>query len=377
MRTGIIVIIAFLAVHSAPALAQLTQVRSAPARTAVVTGQDQTLNVTWVIGTAPTHTTGALSAFGEFVNASTGASLNDGNRVTIGAPTGTGPLTFLETVTISAAQVAAWRSQGVRLVGYRRAFQPAGGLPVTGQWLIDLRAAGLEGAREAPGGELRVQRIDLDFSTGARIAMVDRGASLAARVAIAYSGTGTLRARWEIADPASQGQPMYRLLSLVREPLGGGQVANLTYSALPTQMSGRYSLRFCIEADNAPGAQCSDTATTVQAIYQVLPGESVAIIRGVSPDSQDLSASEPFRWPAFGGTTTYQLQVFSPATIPDSDPVFVTGLLLPGAVSSAPLSEITRRKLVPGQRYLWRVTAHDIDGRLIARSELAPFVFRP
>ena len=377
MRSISISIVAFLALHSAPALAQLTQVRSAPARTVVVTGQDQTLPVTWVVSTAPTHTTGAISAAGEFVNASTGASLDDGNRVTIGAAAGTGPLTFLETVTISAAQVTAWRSQGVRLVGYRRAFESGAGLPVTGQWLIDLRAAGLEGAREAPGGELQVQRVDLDFSTGTRIAVVDRGASLAARVAISYSGTGTLRARWEIADPTSQGQPMFRQLSLVRQPLGGGQVANLTYTALPTQMSGRYLLRFCIQQDEAAGAQCSDTAAAVQAIYQVLPGESAAVLRGVWPDGQDLSASEPFRWPAFGGTTTYQLQIFTPAPIPESDPAFVTGILLPGAVSSAPLSDLTRRKLVAGQRYLWRVTAHDIDGRLIARSELAPFVFRP
>jgi hypothetical protein len=376
MRIGTLIILALLAAHSAPAIAQLTQVRSAPARTTVVTGQDQTVAVTWIVGTAPTHTAGALSAVGEFVNAGTGVPLGDVNRVTIGAASGTGPLAFLETVTISAAQVAAWRGQGVRLVGYRRAFT-AGGPPVTGQWLIDLRTAGLEASREAPGGELRVLRIDLDFSSGARIAVVERGARLGARVAIAYSGTGTLRARWEIADPASHGSPMFRVLSLVREPLGGGQLANLTLPALPTQVSGRYSLRFCIETDGAPEVRCSDAATTVQAIYQVLPGESAAIIRGVSPDGQDLGAGEPFRWPAFDGTTTYQLQIFTSATIPGGDPVFVTGLLLPGSTSRAELTELTRRKLVPGQRYLWRVTAHDIDGRLIARSELAPFVFRP
>ena len=374
---SILLIAGLLVLHTAPALAQITQVRSTPARTVIVTGQDQALAVTWVVNTAPTHTTGALSAVGEFVNASTGASLDDGNRVTIGAPAGTGPLTFPETVIISAAQVEAWRSQGVRLVGYRRAFGSTAGPSVTGQWLIDLRAAGLEGAREAPGGELRVQRIDLDFTTGARIAVVDRGAALGARVAIAYSGTGVLRGRWEIADPASHGSPQFRLLSLVREPLGGGQVANLTFASLPTQMSGRHLLRFCIPQDDAPAAPCADAETTVEAIYQVLPGESAARIRGISPDNQDLGAAEAFRWPAVDGTTTYQLQIFMPSAVPESDPQFVTGLLLPGGVSSAPLSELTRRKLVAGQRYLWRVTAHDIDGRLIARSELAPFVFRP
>jgi hypothetical protein len=210
MRTWLSIILGTLLVHNAPALAALTQVRSTPARTLVLAGQDQTLMVSWVISTDATHSTGAVSAVGEFVNAATGASLADVNRVTIGANTGTGPLIYLENFTISAAQIATWRNAGVRLVGYRRAFQSAGGPLVTGQFVIELRAAGLDGAREVPGGALGIQRMDLDFNDGARVAIVERGSPLTARVSIAYSGSGTLRGRWEIADPASQGQPLFR-----------------------------------------------------------------------------------------------------------------------------------------------------------------------
>ncbi|HEY6125647.1 MAG TPA: hypothetical protein VIV63_13430, partial [Steroidobacteraceae bacterium] len=141
-------------------------------------------------------------------------------------------------------------------------------------------------------------------------------------------------------------------------------------------MSGRYTLRFCIEDGAVPLLSCADSASTVQTNYQVEPGEAAAVIRGVWPDNQDLGASEPLRWPAVKGTTTYQLQIFEPATVQGADPEFVTGLLLPGNSASAPLGELALRKLVSGHRYLWRVTAHDLDGRLIARSDLAPFVLR-
>jgi hypothetical protein len=142
-------------------------------------------------------------------------------------------------------------------------------------------------------------------------------------------------------------------------------------------MSGRYALRFCVENDGATPVPCADSGTAVQAIYEVLPGDAAAVIRGLTPDNQELSGTESFRWPPVAGSTTYQLQIFSPSTVPDTDPTFVTGLLVPGNVSAAAPSELTRRRLSAGQRYLWRVTAHDVDGRLIARSPLVPFVFRP
>jgi hypothetical protein len=77
------------------------------------------------------------------------------------------------------------------------------------------------------------------------------------------------------------------------------------------------------------------------------------------------------------GTTTYQLQIFEKLPGPDSEPRFVTGMLVPAETTALPLSALVRRKLAAGHAYRWRITAHDADGRLIARSDFASFVVSP
>ena len=296
---------------------------------------------------------------------------------TIGVAAGAGPFIFPETLTVTAVQLAAWRAQGIRLVGYRRTFVAPASPPAAAQFLIDLRNGSLEDARQPVAGALTLLRLDLHFSDGRRLAVVDSGAALRALVSVAYSGSGTLRGRWEIAEPGSLGASFYRVLALVREPLGGGQVYTLETDALPTQASGRYALRFCVE--QAPPAidPCSGDATAVQGSYQVLPGDSTLPILGVTPAGGTVRSTTPFSWPAIASTTTYQLQIFESLPGPESEPHFVTGMLVPGGTTATPLSALARRRLSAGHAYRWRVTAHDADGRLLARSEFAPFVYRP
>jgi hypothetical protein len=52
-------------------------------------------------------------------------------------------------------------------------------------------------------------------------------------------------------------------------------------------------------------------------------------------------------------------------------------MLLDSATSETALSELVRSKLQDGQRYLWRVSAHDETGRMIGRSSEASFVYAP
>ena len=356
--------------------AVLTQTRAAPARTQLLANANQTVQITWVINTAPGHVDGALSAGGQLVNAVTGVPLA-AIPTTIGVGAGAGPFAFPETINLSAAQLAAWRGQGIRLIGYRRTFVAPASPAQSGQFLIDLRGASLEDAREPAAGALTLQRLDLEFSDGRRLAVVESGATLRARVSIAYSGSGTLRGRWEIADPGSLAQPFYRVLALVREPLGGGQLFTLETAALPTQTTGRYALRFCVDQTVQVPDPCAGDATAVQGSYEVVPGDAAAAIRGISPASGALGAHTPFAWPQVSGTTTYQLQIFEKLPGPDSEPSFVTGMLVPAETTALPLSALVRRKLKAGHAYLWRITAHDADGRLIARSEFASFVVSP
>jgi hypothetical protein len=362
----------------------LTEARVTPARVAVSVAQGgQSFTIVWVIETTPVHPDGAVSAAGTFVNAATGQPIAPPNPTTVGAPTGTGPLSYPETINITAAQLGTWQAQGIRLVGYRRSFVAPGSPTVSAQWLLQIRGSGLEGAREAAGGEIAVQRMDLVFDEGERIAIVERGKALDAHVNIALSGSGTLRGRWELADPGSSADGFFRVLELVRVPASGGRATSVPSPALPTHTIGRHVLRFCIEEDAAE--PCANSSTVVQSFYEVVPGSPQAAMRGATPNNQTIGAGGVFRWPAVDGAVTYQLQIFRPLVqppgdVPDDsggDPVFVTGALLPGGVSQTTLSPLLRTRLETGQAYLWRVTAHDADGQLIGRSELARFVFRP
>jgi hypothetical protein len=369
---------------ASPGWAVLTEARVAPARSTISVAQGgQAFIIAWNIETTPVHFDGAVSATGTFVNAATGQPVAPPNATTVGVPTGAGPLSFAETVNITAAQLGAWRAQGIRLVGYRRTFVAPGSPAVSAQWLLQIRGSGLEGAREPTDGEVAVQRMDLVFDAGERIAIVERGKSLEARVSIASSGSGTLRGRWELADPGSSTDGFFRVLELVRVPVSGGRAVTVRSPALPTHATGRHVLRFCVE--EVAAEPCANSSAVVQTFYEVVPGSPHASMRGTTPDNQTIGAGGVFRWPAVDGAVTYQLQIFraaarppgeAPGDSPD-DPVFVTGALVPGGVSETALSPLLRARLEPGQAFLWRVTAHDADGQLIGRSELARFVFRP
>ncbi len=378
MRSVLFALVLGCASH--PSWAVLTDARVAPARNVISVAQaGQPFIISWVIDTTPVHPDGAVSAAGAFVNAATGQPIAPANPVPVGVPTGTGPLAFPETVTISAAQLGAWRAQGIRLVGYRRTFVAPGSPAVSAQWLLQIRGSGLEGAREAIDGEIAIQRMDLVFGEGERIAIVERGKPLTARVAIAHSGSGTLRGRWELADPGSSADGFFRVIDLVRQPLVGGRAAEVSSPALPTLTTGRHVLRFCVEAEASE--PCANSSTVVQTFYEVVTGSSVAGVRGITPRNQTIGTGGVFRWPAVDGAVTYQLQIFRPDVNagggPPGDPTFVTGALLPGSAPEAALSPLLHARLDAGQAYLWRVTAHDADGQLIGRSELARFVFRP
>jgi hypothetical protein len=362
-----------LAAASLPAHAVLQSASVTPGRTSAGIAQDSVLAITWRLTTDAAHFDGAQSTGGEFFDAAAGVRL-DANTTTLGALTGGGILVYPETLTIPAAQLAQWHARGVRLLGYRRTFASRTPPTQSAQVLIRLNGTGLEAARQARTGELVLQRLDLEFESGRRIEIVERGARLVARLTLLYAGSGTLRGRWEVADPAGSDEPLFRVLQVVRAPLGGNQQHTLDSSPLPTDISGRYVLRFCVEPTAPAGSDCASSDTTVQTVYAVTSDETVPMLRGLAPDNLPVDASTAFEWTAVAGVTTYQLQIFRAA---DPEPLFVGGMLLDESVTRTALSAATRARLEPGRRYLWRVTAHGSDGRLLARSAPASFLYQP
>jgi len=358
------------------ARADILSVRALPGRATATAGADLTLAVTWQVTLDLADTTGARTAGGAFFNAATGSPL--GLTVSTSMNFGGGGVqTVPDLITIDGATLAGWRRQGIRRVGYRRAFTSAStGRVITGQLLIDVAGSALEGLRDAEPGALRVLRMELEFESGRRIEVIERGAALDARLILSYTGGGTLRGRWQVADPGGGERPFFRTVSLVRENLAPTQRATIESPKLPTNLSGRYALRFCLEtaAENQP-EECADSSAGVQSLYEVRMPDHSASIHGLFPAGGDAGPGSVFRWSEVPGASIYQLQIMRAAA--GGSVEFVTGALVPGAAPNAILSQLTLSKLEPGQRYRWRVTAHDVDGGLLARSDGAEFVFRP
>ena len=218
---------------------------------------------------------------------------------------------------------------------------------------------------------------------------------LRATLTVLYTGTGVLRGRWQLAEPeSSDGVPVYRTLTLVNKNLLSSQRSTLHSPRLPTGRAGKYLVRFCVLLDSIPDlaadAQCPSVELLAMGTYQVQSRyqDTVAQIKGLSPNRQNVSPGSVFSWSSHSKAHIYQLQVFElaptvanlPASRAESDsiePRFVTGMLLDGTTHESALSELVQSKLEKGHRYLWRVTAHDETGRMIGRSSDASFTYLP
>jgi hypothetical protein len=287
-----------------------------PQRAALVAGVDATIPFTWQVMVDQAGDPGAQSAIGLIVDATTGAQIAPPVNVNFSNPTGRGVLLFPEVLSLDGEQIRAWLQQGIRRVGYRRTFTSPGSTPQTAQLLLTISGSTLEGTRDGTTAQLQITRMELAFTSGNRIEIVDAGERLTARLTVAYGGSGTLRGRWQIAEPGGGNRPFFRTVALVRETLAPVQRAVIDSPLLPTQVRGRYVLRFCLEAADATQTQeeCADSSSSVQTLYEIAAQESIAQIGSLQPNGLAAGAATPFRWSEVPGATTYQLQIFVPRT---------------------------------------------------------------
>jgi hypothetical protein len=370
--------------------ADITGVRSMPRQATLVAGGGTMLSVNWQVSTTPDHGSGVTSATSQIVDPTTGMVLQ-GTRAPLSADGG-GPFLLREVIALDDATVRSWLDQGLRRVVLERAFfDPATGSTASGTVVLSLSASRLQSTREAAPAELTIASLRLEFDSGSNTAVTSLGDPLRAALTVQYSGSGMLQGRWQIAEPdSSEGAPLFRTMALVNTKLHATQESRLQSPPLPTQRAGKYLVRFCITSreagETAADAHCPDPDLLVVATYHVQePAESVGTISGISPDRQAVSASTPFSWRPVQGAVVYQLQIFEGAGLEGLEPTgrapaeprFVAGMLLDAGTSSTPLSELARSKLRPGQRYRWRVTAHDDAGQTLGASAEANFVYRP
>lgn len=376
------------------AAADFTGARATPRQVQLMGTGNNVLSITWQITTTPEHRSGAISVSGDIIDPLSRTPLLRVDQTLNAA--GAGPFSIRELLTLDADTVSGWIEQGISRAVLQRTFTDAAGNTASASITLSLQRSRLLAARDTSQGGLAVQSLRIEFDSGNNTGVVNSGESLPALLTVTYSGTGTLRGRWQIAEPGSSegAVPMFRTLSLVNVNLATSQRTTLRSPALPTGRSGRYLLRFCAADDPARGSAddpfCPDPDLVTAATYVVQGATNTALqaIELIGPNRQGVDPATLFSWRRLDGARVYQLQIFAtgpaggqlPSSRLDSaaiEPEFVAGMLLKAGTSATTLSESTLDRLTPGHEYLWRINAHDESGRLIGKSAESTFVFQP
>lgn len=379
-----------------PPRGNLTSARVSPTQRQVYASQDNDLQLNWQVAAGVGHVNGVISLPARVLDPRTGSAF-----ASLGATlsaSGAGPFIFSERLTLDAATAQAIAARKLQTVVLERTFSdPVGGGSTKAHMVLNVSGSPLDASRGSAPGALAVQGLRLEFDTGNDLTLTEINSQLKAQLTLAYTGSGLLEGRWQLAEPgSSEGLPLYRTLALVRQNLVSNQRVILASPKLPTLRAGKYLLRFCvtnrdlIRSDTVLDPQCPIEELVIDAAYQVqgVEGVPAVVITGLSPHQQAATAKTPFSWPPVAGAQVYQMQVFalqaSGLKSPSSrqagevvEPSFVVGMVLPAATTKTPLSELVRSKLNPGSRYLWRITAHDPVGRLIGSSGEYTFIYQP
>lgn len=377
-----------------PAQGSFSAARVSPQQRQVYANTHNSLQLSWQVTTGAGHSNGVVSTAARILNPATGSVLANLGAV-LSAP-GSGPFLFSETLNLDPALMQTLLAgNSPRLVVERVFSDPIGGGSTRAYMTLLLSRSSLEAVRTGGPGELTVQGLRLAFDTGNDQTLVGENSQLQAQLTVSYSGAGLLEGRWQLAEPGStEALPLFRTLSLVRQQVAGSQRLVLESPVLPTGRAGKYLLRFCVTNRNlAPAGasddpQCPVAEWVIDAGYQVQAQQGLLSLTGLTPSQQPVNARTPFRWPAVAGASVYQLQIFalSPQALPgpasqqaslSAEPQFVVGMVLPKTTTESPLSELVRSKLSPGQRYLWRITAHNAGGKMLAASADYTFVYQP
>ncbi len=204
-------------------------------REASVSG-NSTFVVTWQVTHTPFAGTGTMiGQAGTFKIA--GAPTTATTRtITRSIPNGlVGVVNIVENVTVPRHVVLAAQRQGA-VLEYERFFADDGVFANSDEVTITITG----GTAGQPG----LASQTLTFEDGTDYRAIAQKEALRARAEVNVSGSGVLRAVWEVADNfGGLDQPLYRPLKNVTRPVGANNQLTLVSPELPTGTLGRYRVR--------------------------------------------------------------------------------------------------------------------------------------
>lgn len=230
-------------------------------------------------------------------------------------------------------------------------------------------------------GVLSVRRVQMEYDDSRITAVIAPGSEIRAHAVVSYAGTGLLEYSWEVASPPSTlGQPVFvPILSRKQYLLAGDQVV-LRTPRLPTDQDGDYLLRLRLHKP-AVDFELPVLRYAVNRSAQARTSNRVSALQvsRPAPDSV-LGLKTLFAWQPVAMAKAYQLEIYDrpvrDGVLPSvSQPLPVTGVLVPAAKTQLSIGNMSRTHLLSGSTYYWRVVAISDKGQVIARSDFRRIKF--
>jgi hypothetical protein len=282
-----------------------------------------------------------------------------------------------ETLNVPASISLQAATMGAQQIVYTRTFT-LDGISIRGSVRINIQRASLNSSGSIPESikpgatALGVNRIDLHFSSGQKVEVIESNQALNVLATLNFDRAGVLNAQWEVATPSSTGGlAVFLPLQNIRQYLAAGRQAVIRSPTLPTDVKGLYRVRLRV-------LQPTIETPEVELRYQVNAASTVKVaaaknMKNVRPkQGAEISATSAFSWAPEADAVAYQLEVYK--STDDKKPI--SGLLLKADQIRSPLSASVLHTLAPGKPYFWRVIAVNTSGDIVAASPRREFRIR-
>lgn len=347
---------------SFPLMAAISSVITTPTNRNVPIGRSVPISVVWTVGVAELPAAVVVtSTSGEFRPAIGSPVLLGTVRTTLSRPVSSPSLvTFSETILVPESVIYQARKIGNSSLVYQRTFTD-GIVPDTGSIRLDITGSG--------GAEFNINRISLRFDDDSTVRLIPQGVKSQVFADITFSGSGLIKAVWEIADPSStSGRPVYRTLRIVRQQLNDSRKVTLPSPELPTERMGIHLVRLRITDPET----LFSTPNIRYFVSNKKPDtqEPPTPLKLLAPNpGAKLTPETSFGWQAVAGARAYQVELYMRQNPPASNRL-VTGMLVPAEQLQTSLSKLAWQHIGPGEVYLWRVVAIAENGNVIGESQL-------
>lgn len=381
-----LVLLVLLLVPLSSTLAAVTGVLATVTPNTVPLGKSATVRVTWTISgnqavNPPLQniiTSNKAEFWNDFYNTTNlfGTYLR---QVTKSTPNSAYTVVISEVIPIPASVSYNAFKAGWNTFDIIRTFDDGGG-PIASFVTVKITGSGSAG--------LNIGRQALYFDDGSARRLLERDTPIHAFTRLSYNGSGLIKGVWELADPTSTfGEPVYRTLQVVRQFIAAGGEVVLRSPTLPSDLQGRYLVRFRIQEPVAFDelnieyfvSQPSASAEPPITIELQQPADGVVLHQG-----------QEFRWARDPQATAYQLELFPkgltdapelpPEQLVDLGPqkknpstlegAPAAGALVPAKQTRLSLSALTQGHLESGHSYWWRVLAIGESGTVISQSRV-------